>query len=225
MLKRIIPYGERAILIEFEQKVDAEINQLVHHWNIVIQQLALPGFSYTIPAYASLTIVFQNKVQKIEQLITRLSTIAEQKTSNSSQVSSLIEVPVCYDPKFALDQELIMEASGLSWQEVVALHTKTEYLVYMLGFTPGFSFMGKLPPPLQMKRRQTPRLKVPAGSVGLANAQTGIYPEEIPGGWQIIGRTPWKPFDPNKENPFLFQAGDRIRFYAIDEASFKSMSQ
>ena len=119
MFKRIIPYGERAILIEFEQKVDAEINQLVHHWNTKIQHLSLPGFSYSIPAYASLTLVFQNKIQEVEELISRLATLVELKANSTQQESRLIEVPVCYDPVFALDQKAIMQASGLSWAEVV----------------------------------------------------------------------------------------------------------
>ena len=134
-----------------------------------------------------------------------------------------MKIPVCYELPYALDLQALSEEKGMATKKIIDLHTSQTYKVYMLGFMPGFTFMGKIVPALACKRKLNPRLQVPASSVGIAGFQTGIYPTTSPGGWQILGRTPLKIFNPQKENPFLFQAGDEVTFYSITKETFLSI--
>ena len=147
-MQRIIPFGQRAILIEFDQKIDPFVNQKVHQLNAVIMQANLPSLSYTVPAYCSLTLVFEIKIEKPSMLIEKIRSLNEDISLDQKKASVLKKIPVCYDALFALDQEDIIQKLGISWEEVIELHTSQEYLVYMLGFTPGFGFMGKVLPAL-----------------------------------------------------------------------------
>jgi inhibitor of KinA len=132
-----------------------------------------------------------------------------------------IQVPVCYSGRFAPDMQLLCKQKGLSTEEVVHLHCSRIYRVYMLGFLPGFTYMGKVDERIAIERKERPRSEVPAGSVGIAGVQTGIYPMDSPGGWQIIGRTPLQLFTKQSEHPVLFAPGDRVKFYSISENEFK----
>jgi inhibitor of KinA len=136
-----------------------------------------------------------------------------------------VELPVCYGGEFGPDLGEVAGHCGLSEPEVIARHSGAEYRVYMLGFAPGFAYLGGLDPAIAAPRRQTPRLKVPAGSVGIAGLQTGIYPLETPGGWQIIGRSPQRLFRPGQEEPCLLKPGDRLRFVPIDLAAYRAISE
>ncbi|MEM6378263.1 MAG: 5-oxoprolinase subunit PxpB [Bacteroidota bacterium] len=219
---RIIPYGEKAILLEFEQQISSTINQEVQQWEQVINHAQLPYLSYTIPAYASLVLVFDRPVKQMLNLIKQINTLKiNRKDQATEKKQRNLRIPVCYESPFALDQQYLMDTFQKTWEAIVSTHQSKTYYVYMLGFSPGFAFMGKIPTSLETKRKATPRLKVPAGSVGIAGQQTGIYPDEIPGGWQILGRTPIPIFAPLKEEPFLFQAGDQVQFMAIDQTQFK----
>jgi KipI family sensor histidine kinase inhibitor len=131
-----------------------------------------------------------------------------------------VEIPVCYGSDFGPDIETVADTNQLTVAQVIELHSEPEYLIYMVGFTPGFPFMGGLSEKLHTPRLETPRTLVPEGSVGIANNQTGIYPVASPGGWQLIGRTPVKLFAPGRKNPFLYQAGDRIKFKPISAAEY-----
>ena len=158
----------------------------------------------------------------IATLLISFSVYAQEDSSKNKHRS--ISLPICYDASLGLDIEYVMEQQKLSWQEIVNLHTQTTYHVFMLGFIPGFAFMGKVNHYLEIARKPEPRLKVPKGSVGLAGLQTGIYPDDVPGGWQIIGRTPIPLFQPNNEEPFLFKAGDEVQFYSIDVDTFHKIA-
>ena len=203
------PYGDSAILINFEQRIDADINAQVSALTRSIEAANIDGITFCIPAYCSLTVGYDPSILHYEQwsqilqsLINSVQTKVEQKEVRK------LQIPVCYDLAFAIDMEEVQRQKDLSVEEIINLHESTTYRVYMLGFLPGFAYMGRLPEALYVKRKTTPRLRVPAQSVGLAGFQTGIYPSIAPGGWQIIGKTPLKTFDGRKENPFLFQAGD-----------------
>lgn len=219
----IKPYGDSAILLEFEQRIDPEINKLVREWMNRIQLANFAGLSHFIPAYASLTVVFEQPLEQMQTTIQQIKsleqTLPEKLMGNSRQLT----IPVCYEPEFAPDRQEVMDSLRLGWSEVVALHTQSTYLVYMLGFSPGFAFMGTLHKYLHIKRKERPRLKVPAQSVGLAGAQTGIYPDAIPGGWQLIGRTPVPPFSPLRENIFLFEPGDEVQFHSISKEEYQEI--
>lgn len=220
-MMRIVPYGEKAILLEFEQQISTTINQQVKSWEQQVLAAKLPELSHTIPAYASLVLVFNRAIQNRQKLIGDIWALENQITDLKAPASKRqLSIPVCYEAPYALDQKDLEATKKLSWKEIVALHLSRVYQVYMLGFTPGFAFMGKLPAELEVKRKTSPRLKVPAGSVGIAGQQTGIYPDEIPGGWQILGRTPIPVFSPLRENPFLLQAGDQVQFHTINQAQF-----
>lgn len=218
---RILPYGEKAILLEFEQQISTAVNQQVQNWEQLLLQAELPNLSHTIPAYASLVLVFDQPIKQMQALKDRMKALEEKTLKEKKPLPKRnLKVPVCYDAPYALDRDHLIDLKQLSWQKIIAAHFQQTYQVFMLGFSPGFAFMGKLPTILEVKRKTSPRLKVPAGSVGIAGQQTGIYPDEIPGGWQIIGRTPIPVFSPLRENPFLFQAGDQVRFYAITPPRF-----
>ena len=225
MIKSIQTYGDRALLVNFEQKIDAGVNEAVIALNQWILDENIQGLSYTVPAYCSLTLVYEPAVLSQEQLIERISAFNQKLAEQKNNEKRLLRIPVCYEEEFAPDKEDVLQLTGLSWEEVLKLHTQTRFRVFMLGFLPGFTYMGKLPEALFCQRRKEPRLRVPKSSVGLAGFQTGIYPSVAPGGWQLIGKTPLEIFDPEREDPFLFHAGDELHFYPIDMAEFASIEK
>jgi len=219
----IRPYGDQALLVEFELRINPATNDAVVALARALAAAAVPGLGACTPAYCSLTVGYDPAVlpySEAEKLIIRLN-------SNAVAVagaSRLLRVPVCYEADFAPDLTEVTAHTGLSAAEVIRLHTTTEFRVYMLGFLPGFAYLGRLPAALDCPRKTTPRLRVPAQAVGLAGLQTGIYPVEAPGGWQLIGRTPLAVFDAGREQPFLFQAGDRVQFEAVSSAEFAQLA-
>jgi KipI family sensor histidine kinase inhibitor len=202
------PLGEGSLLAQLPSRIAKST-----HRKIRALQLALEGFDGVlemVPCYAELKIDFDPAVLSIDELQRQI----EQLELNSADlpVPRLIQVPVVYDGE---DLTRVAQHNGLTEAEVIRLHSESTYLIYMLGFSPGFAYMGGLNLKLATPRLETPRVSVPAGAVGIAGNQTGIYPVESPGGWNIIGRTPLSLFDPAAENPFLFEAGDEVRFVPI----------
>lgn len=224
-MKEIIPYGNRAILINFDQRIDPEINQAVIQLSQAIEAADWPGVQYLIPAYCSLTLAYDPSLTTYTTLKKAIEALQEVSLVPSNEGHRRIVIPVCYEEYFAWDLADIAKTTQLSPEEVIRLHTSTTFRVYMLGFLPGFVYMGRLPEALQCKRKTTPRLKVPAQAVALAGFQTGIYPSEAPGGWQIVGKTPVTVFDPRLEDPFLFRAGDSVSFRAISRKEFEQIEQ
>jgi len=216
----ILPYGERALLVNFEQQIDPDINQKVINLHHALT--GEPGVTFTIPAYASLTVGFDPAQVTFDEL----KEIIIDKGSSSKGVNYTANtylIPVCYDHKMAPDMEEVCQLTGLNEEEIIRLHTSHTYRVFMLGFVAGFAYLGSLPEALQCPRKQSPRKVVPQGAVGLAGFQTGIYPTEAPGGWQLIGQTPVKTFDPAKDEPVVLKPGDQVRFRAIPEAEYDSI--
>jgi inhibitor of KinA len=216
----IIPYGDSALLINFEQKIDIEIHQLVKAYYDALQNIK--EISYQIPAYCSITVVFDQKSVNFEELKSKIKDLIIKPEQTQSK-AKIIEIPVCYEADYAPDIEPLSQDLKLSQEEIISLHTGQTYHVFMMGFLPGFPYLGKLPKELECKRKSTPRKNVKSGSVGLAGSQTGIYPSDAPGGWQLIGQTPLKIFDTTKENPFLLEMGDRVKFYSITAEKFKEI--
>lgn len=218
----IKPYGEKAILVQFEQVIDLNIHQKVMALTNYAE--SIEGVNYCIPAYCSITIAYTPENINFTELKSHLEQFdLSSKTDDVKRKS--FKIPVCYNGDFAPDLENLASEKGMHPEEIIKLHTQTKYHVYMMGFIPGFPYLGKLPVDLACKRHQNPRAKVPAGAVGLAGLQTGIYPSEAPGGWQIIGRTPVDILQANKTNPFMLNMGDTIEFYAIDELEFKTFRE
>ncbi len=225
MILSIKIYGDQAILINFEQQIDTAINAAVVALQNAIKQANIDGVTFLIPAYCSLTVGYNPAIIDYDILVEVIKQISsnslekkDQTTTN--QIARQIRIPVCYEAPYALDLEALSNEKGITKEKIIALHTNQTYKVYLLGFLPGFVFMGKIVPELECNRKVTPRLRVPASSVGIAGFQTGIYPTVSPGGWQILGRTPLKIFNPQKENPFLFQAGDEVSFYSISAEEY-----
>lgn len=216
----IIPYGDNALLINFEQKIDTEVYQVVKAYHHSIQNIE--EVLYQIPAYCSITVVFDQKAINYEELNSKIEDL-NIKPARAQSKAKIIEIPVCYETDFAPDIEALSKELKISKEEIISLHTGQTFDVFMMGFLPGFPYLGKLPKRLECKRKSTPRKKVKSGSVGLAGSQTGIYPSDAPGGWQLIGQTPSKIFDTTKENPFLLEMGDRVKFYSITAEKFKEI--
>ncbi len=217
----VLPYGDSALLINFEQVVDDKINSQVIELSTLVNKL--DGVDYTVPAYCSLTVGYNNIKTNFSQLSKEIKTL-EVSNSKSQRSQRTVNIPVCYDSEYGLDLIELEELLDLSSKEIIKSHTEATYRVYMLGFVAGFAYMGALPEKLNSPRKNEPRLQVPKGSVGLAGLQTGIYPTDAPGGWQIIGRTPILTFDPAKELPAVLKPGDQIKFYSINKEEFESIS-
>ena len=210
--------GDEALLINFEQKIDQVINEQVHSLARTIERANYSFVRYITPAYCSILIAFDKTQISFNSLKTRIEELTLDFTNLPGHKPRKLYVPVCYDRSFALDLEEITKQTNLSASEIIEKHTSILFQVYMIGFLPGFPYLGKLPNELECTRKANPRLEVPKGAIGLAGLQTGIYPKSSPGGWQIIGNTPINLMGANKNDPFLFQAGDEVQFYSISKS-------
>jgi len=213
--------GDRALLLEFGDEISLEINEKVRRMTLAIQAGAIEGIVEKVPTYRSLLIIYNPFIINIEDLKKRLDWMEEALGQSPFPEPKLTRIPVVYGGSYSPDLDYVAKFCQITPEEVVRLHCSKPYHIYMIGFMPGFPYMGELPEALVTPRLKTPRLSVPAGSVAIAQKQTGIYPMESPGGWQIIGRTPVQLFDPEKEPAALLQMGDLVQFYPISEKEFK----
>jgi KipI family sensor histidine kinase inhibitor len=216
MKPRLLAIGDSALLVRLGDEIDPVLNQRVHALDALLRADQIAGVIETVPAYATLLLHYDPLVLTYAQVSDWVKMELARVNSAASHEPRRIEVPVRYGGEHGPDLEYVAALQHLNFQEVIRLHTGTEYTVYMMGFTPGFAYMGKLADGLVTPRLETPRLLVPAGSVGIAGAQTGIYPIDSPGGWRLIGRTSLPLFDLGADPPFLFSPGDTVRF--VDEA-------
>ncbi len=211
----LIPFGDSALLIKFGDEIDLSINQRVHNLDALLHAKKISGVVETVSAYATLLVYYDPLILSFKQIVERVKTEMESVEENVYRKPRRIEVPVRYGGE---DLQFVAEHHHISVREVINIHASRDYTVYMMGFTPGFAYMGKLDDAIATPRLETPRVRVDAGSVGIAGAQTGIYPIASPGGWRIIGRTSLRLFDLTADPPFLFSPGDLVRFVieAID---------
>jgi len=207
--------GDSGLLVEYGDGIDPEINARVRSMDMVLASDPLEGVREVIPTYRSLLILYDPLKTDPDQLSQALVGLESRLDEITIPAPDTVEIPVCYGGDHGPDIAHVAQANGLAVEDVIRLHSETVYSIYMIGFTPGFCFLGGLPDKLHTPRLETPRMRVPAGSVGIANAQTGIYPLTSPGGWQLIGRTPLRLFAPEKESPFIYKTGDSIRFVPI----------
>ena len=231
----ITPLGDSALLIRVAENFDDAPEDALTKVLVTkraLEAAQIPGAVELAPAYTTVALFYDpvhavdggapidNVFGWIEQRIRQaLSEIEEIRADRIE--ASLVEIPVCYETEFALDLEHVAQHAGVNWREVIDLHCGTEYRVHCVGFTPGFPFLGGLSRKLATPRRDVPRKEIPAGSVAIGGAQTGIYPSKSPGGWNVIGRTPLQLFDPKKNPPALLRAGDRVRFRSISREEFE----
>jgi inhibitor of KinA len=211
---RIVALGDSAILVQLGEEIDPAVNQRVHALAGLVETSAIVGVIETVPAYATLLVHYDPLVLSFTQIKNTLREKLSQIQGNESRKPRLVEVPVRYGGELGPDLESVASHLGLHVDEVIRIHSEKIYTIYMMGFTPGYPYMGKLDDALIMPRLETPRTRVPAGTVAIAGSQTGIYSIESPGGWNLIGWTPLKLFDPNSDSPFLFAPGDEVKFIA-----------
>jgi inhibitor of KinA len=222
---RIVPAGDSAVLIEFDERVDAALNAHCAAVAAALAAAAVAGVRDIVPAIRSVAVYFDPLKTDRDRLEEAVRASAGTRTTRAALPPARIDVPVCYDPQFGLDLAEVARFGDTTEGEVIALHTGVTYQVFMMGFLPGFAYMGTVTQRIAAPRRESPRPRVAAGSVGIAGTQTGIYPLDTPGGWQIIGRTPLAPFDLTRPLPFLFNAGDSVRFHPIDVAEYTRLAR
>ena len=231
----ITPLGDSALLIRLAKDFETAPERALEKVLTAQQSLAaakIPGVIEIAPAYTTVTLFYdplraiaggapvENVFGWLEERIREAASKGGRLRANSVR-TSIVEIPVCYETQFGFDLDEVARRAGLSPNEVVDLHSGAEYRVHCIGFTPGFPFLGGLPRKLATPRRETPRKDIPAGSVGIGGKQTGIYPIKSPGGWNVIGRTPLRLFDSQKNPPALLRAGDRVRFRSISRDEFE----
>ncbi|PIC82046.1 5-oxoprolinase subunit PxpB [Sporosarcina sp. P1] len=224
--------GDSAILIKLGEGIHPSVHQQVKNLSFLLDEYPFDGFIESVPAYNSLAVYyspylvhqsthgFQTDGTPLEKVIHYINTLADQISDLPVTEGRVVEIPVLYGGTFGPDLHIVAETHNLSIEEVIEIHTTPEYLVYMIGFAPGFPFLGGLDERIATPRKLTPRTSIPPGSVGIAGKQTGVYPLETPGGWQIIGRTPTDLFVPELSPPSLLQSGDKITFYPITQQQY-----
>ncbi len=217
---RIQPFGDSALVITFEKVISEEVNQKVIDLYNALK--SIKGLTYLIPAYNSLTVGISSPHWNMTTATALIkATFQELSKTAPDQQGKTYSIPVCYEKPYDLDSEEVCAQTGLDKEQIIHIHTHQTFRVYMLGFVAGFAYMGSLPSNVYCQRKATPRLRVPKGSVGLAGLQTGIYPTEAPGGWQIIGQTPLHMFDPSRNPTSLLKPSDQVKFRSVGLKEFK----
>lgn len=213
-LSRIVSFGDSCVSAQFAAAIDPAVNARCIALAAALERLALRGVRDVVPTYNAVTVHFDPLTTDRQALGAELSRLAASTVAPADTDVRTIEIPVSYGGASGPDLAAVAEFAKCSEAGVVRLHTESPYRVYMLGFLPGFAYMGKVDRRIAMPRLETPRMRVAAGSIGIASEQTGIYPCDTPGGWRIIGRTSMKVFDATRPEPFLLKAGDRVKFVA-----------
>jgi len=219
-----IPSGDSAFIIKVGDEISPDVNQTIRKLLVRIEQEEIEGIIDFIPSYNELMICYNPLIIGYRKLLEKLRSIDKEIDSIKLPESSIIHIPVYYCDDYGPDLQEVADFNHISIEEVIRIHSSLDYLVYMLGFTPGFCYLGGMDERIATPRKQSPRIKIPAGAVGIADKQTGIYPIESPGGWQLIGRTPLKLFDSNRKPEFLIQPGDFIRFIPVTIDEFNKIT-
>ena len=222
---KIMTAGDSSILIQFGNAIDPDINAKIAATVQLMKEQHIEGVVDIIPAFCSLLINYDPRVISYDEMKTRMEKILSVEIAAGARKKKVYEIPVCYGGEFGPDLSTIAEHAGLSEQEVINIHSSTDYLIYMLGFLPGFTYLGGLDERIHTPRLANPRIRIPAGSVGIGGSQTGIYPMDSPGGWQLMGMTPVKTYDPDREVPILVEAGEYIRFIPVDRAEYDRIKE
>ena len=219
---KYLPSGEDGLLIQFEKKISEKVNQQVRKLEIALKKSNIPGITDMIPTYCSLKIDYNPMKISYKKLIDKIKEIKNNISNMDIDKPFVIEIPTLYN---GIDLEFVAEYNNITIDEVIYIHSSKEYLIYMLGFTPGFPYLGGMSEKISTPRLENPRSKIQGGSVGIAGLQTGIYPVDTPGGWRIIGKTPLKLFDTGRENPFLLESGNYLKFISINKKEYEKIEE
>lgn len=222
---RYLVSGDCAVCVEFGNEISPEINSKIRAFNIAVEKAGIEGIVETIPTYRSLLVVYQPEVIRFKELTEKFEEIMSSMGNIQIPPPTVIEIPVLYGGEMGPDLENVASHNGKTPEEVIKIHTSEEYLIYMLGFIAGFPYLGGMSKEIATPRLKSPRVKIEGGSVGIAGEQTGVYPVASPGGWQLIGRTPLKLYDSEREKPVLLEAGQYIKFRSVAEEEYREIER
>jgi inhibitor of KinA len=218
---RIVQAGDSALIVEFEERIDPAVNARAIAVADRMHDAAIAGVRDVVPTYRAVAVYFDPLRTDFDGLCSRLEREAAEPAIHTDTHGDPVRIPVCYGgDDLGPDLPAVAATANLTERDVIRLHSSAIYRVFMLGFVPGFAYMGMVDSRIAVPRHSTPRVRVPVGSVAIAGVQTGIYPAETPGGWQLIGRTRVRPFDPSRTEPFLLKAGDAVQFFEIARAEY-----
>lgn len=222
---KVMPAGDSALVVEFGNEINEAINEKVHALAKKIRQENIPGITEMIPTFRSLLVSYDMLQISYSKLSVMLSVLSRELEMDRAAHYRIVKIPCCYGARFGADLTDMERLTGLSREEIIELHSSVDYKIYMLGFLPGFVYLGGLDKRLEVPRLDTPRVRIGKGAVGIGGNQTGIYPMDSPGGWRLIGGTPVDLYDPEREDPVLLRAGEYIRFVPISIMDYYDIRQ
>ncbi|MTI66770.1 MAG: 5-oxoprolinase subunit PxpB [Firmicutes bacterium] len=222
---RYLPSGDSSLIIEVGNKISENINKKIRDLVYCINKAKIKGIVELIPTYSTILISYDPIKISFNGLVEKLKEVEKNMKEIKLPEALVIHIPTLYGGEYGKDIQYVSKHNNITTKEVIKIHSEAKYLVYMLGFTPGFPYLGGMSEKISTPRLKTPREKIPAGSVGIAGSQTGIYPIDSPGGWRLIGRTPIKLFNLDREKEVLLKAGDYLKFYPIDEEEYKEIEK
>ncbi|MGH2820260.1 MAG: 5-oxoprolinase subunit PxpB [Actinomycetota bacterium] len=217
---RIYPLGDRSLVVSFGDDIDLDTHREVRTLADHLERSPPGAMLEYIPAFTTVTVLFDPLGTTYQAFEAEIRALLAGRVDGERDAGRVVEIPVCYGHELGPDLDFVARHNGLSAEEVVRIHHEPEYLVYMIGFSPGFPYLGGMSSRIAAPRRESPRKAIPAGTVGIAGQQTGVYPIETPGGWQLIGRTPLRLFRPELSPPSLLRVGDAVRFEAISRDAY-----
>lgn len=218
-------YGDRGLRIQLGETISKETNEKIRSFTALLEKEKIDGITEWIPTYTAISIFYDPTVISFERLRDYMYSLHEKLSYVKIPPAEVITIPVCYGGEYGPDLPTVAAHNQLTEEEVIQIHTGKNYLIYMMGFSPGFPYLGGMSEKIATPRLASPRGKTPAGSVGIAGMQTGIYPSDSPGGWQIIGRTPVKLYHPNSDSPILLRVGNYVRFTSISEKEYQQLTE
>lgn len=224
---QLCPLGDSAVVLQFGGEIDLNTHHRIRAVSQVLEQQPFTGLVEFVPAFTTITVYYdpwvlsqEGKLDAYGEAVQQLEVLLEQAEKAEPAPARVVELPVVYGGKYGPDLQAVADHAGLDAAEVIRIHSSGKYHVYMIGFAPGFPYLGGMDARIATPRKASPRASIPAGSVGIAGAQTGVYPISTPGGWQLVGRTPLQLFNPNRDEPSLMRAGDEVRFVPISEEEY-----
>ena len=222
---RYLVSGDCAVCVEFGNEISPEINKKIRAFKIAVEKSGIEGIVETVPTYRSLLVHYRPEVIGFQKLTGKFEELMGSLSNIQIPPPTVIEIPVLYGGEMGPDIENVAAHNGKTVDEVIEIHTSKEYLIYMLGFIAGFPYLGGMSIEIATPRLKSPRVKIDGGSVGIAGEQTGVYPVDSPGGWQLIGRTPLKLYDADREKPVLLEAGQYIKFRSITAEEYRKIEK